>query len=478
MTEEEEHLFQESNNCSICKKLIDNDDKKVRDHCHITSKFRGATHWNCNINFQLTKKIPVIKFNLKIKVIPNGLEKYMAFFLSKNLVFVDSKKFMNSSLDKLVNNLSDEDFRYLVKEFGSENLEILEQKGACPYEYMNSFKKFNEEKLCARKYFFSSTKKGKIDEDGKISNGHISIEDYLTCEKMKNMGDYHDHYFKKDVLLLADVFEKFIKTCLKYHELDPCHYFSSPGLSSDAMLKMNDVKLEKIFDIDKYLFIEKGSRGGISYISKRHAKANNKYMSDYDSNKLSKFITYLDKNNLYGWSMSKYLPYGEFKWLKNVNKLDVMSINEKSEIGYFLKVDLEYPDELHELHNDYPLAPEKLAISSDMLSKYCKEITDKYDIKVGDVKKLIPNLRSKTKYVLHYRNLHLYLSLGMKLTKIHIALQFKQSDWMKKYIDFNTEKRKNATNDFEKDFFKLMINSVYGKTMENLRKKDQCKICK
>ena len=396
----------------------------------------------------------------------------MACFLGKNLVFIDSVQFMNSSLDKLVKNLVDEDFKYLVKEFGSENLEILKQKGAYPYEYMNSIERFNEEKLCARKYFFCSTKKGKIDENGKISDGCISIEDYLMCEKiwdkfkMKNMGDYHDYYFKKDVLLLADVFDKFIDTCLKYYGLDPCHCFSSPGLNWDAMLKKTDANLEKISDIDKYLFIEKGSRGGISYISKRYTKANNKYMSDYNSKKPSIFIAYFDKNNLYGWSMSEY-PYEEFEWLENVDEFDVNSINEKNEIGYFL----EYPDELHELHNDYPLAPEKLAISSNMLSKYCKEIADEYDIKVGDVKKLIPNLGNKTKYVLHYRNLQLYLSLGMKLIKIHRILKFKQSDWMKKYIDFNTEKRKNATNDFEKDFFKLMINSVYGKTMENLRKR-------
>ena len=135
-----------------------------------------------------------------------------------------------------------------------------------------------------------------------------------------------------------------------------------------------------------------------------------------------------------------------------------------------LEVDLKYPDKLHELHNDYPLAPEKLAVSSDMLSKYCKKIADKYEIKVGDVKKLIPNLGNKTNYVVHYRNLQLYLSLGMKLTKIHRVLKFKQSDWMKKYIDFNTEKRTNAANSFEKYFFKLMINSVYVKTIENLRK--------
>ena len=137
------------------------------------------------------------------------------------------------------------------------------------------------------------------------------------------------------------------------------------------MLKMTGVKLEKISDIDNYLFIEKGLRRGISYIVKRYAKANNKYTNDYDPKKPSKFTTYLDINNLYGWGLSGYLPYGRFKWLKNVDGFDVNSISEKSPIGYFLEVDLEYSDELHELHNDYPLAPEKLAVSSDMLSKYC-----------------------------------------------------------------------------------------------------------
>ena len=126
---------------------------------------------------------------------------------------------------------------------------------------------------------------------------------------MKNTGDYHDHYLKKDALLLADMFEKFIDTCLKFYGLDPCHYYSSPGLSWDAMLKMTDIKLERISDIDKYLFIDKGLKGGISYIVKRHARANNKYTENYDHKKASTFITYLDMNNLYGWAMSEYLPY-------------------------------------------------------------------------------------------------------------------------------------------------------------------------
>ena len=158
------------------------------------------------------------------------------------------------------------------------------------------------------------------------------------------------------------------------------------------------------------------------------------------------------------------------KWLKNVDNFDVNSVSKKSLIEYVFEFDLEYPDKLHVLHNDYPLIPEKFAIFYDMLSNYCKKIVDKYGIKVGDVKKLIPNLGSKTNYVLHYRNIRLYLSLGMKLTKTHSVLKVKQSDWMKKYIDFNTEKRTNAANSFEKDFFKLMINSVYAKPWKTYKK--------
>ena len=179
MSKEEEQLFQKSNTCWICKKRINHDDEKVKDHCHITSKFRGAAHQSCNLDFQLTKRNPVIfynlkgydshlifsvlhKFNLKINVIPNGLEKYMAFFQNKNLVFIDSMQFMNSSLDKLVKNLSEEDFKYLVEEFDSKHLKILKQKGDYPYEYMNSFKKFDEDKLPARKYFLFQQKKERL----------------------------------------------------------------------------------------------------------------------------------------------------------------------------------------------------------------------------------------------------------------------------------------------------------------------------
>ena len=154
---------------------------------------------------------------------------------------------------------------------------------------------------------------------------------------------------------------------LKFYKLDPCHYFSSPGLSWDVILKMTCVKLKNFLDIDMYLFIEKGLREGISYIAKRQGKANDKYIKNHDPTKPSKYISYLNMNNLYGWGMSGYLPYGGFKWLKNVDDFDVNSIGEKGPIGYILKVDLEYPNKLHKLHYDYKLAPEQFAIPCNML---------------------------------------------------------------------------------------------------------------
>ena len=177
-------------------------------------------------------------------------------------------------------------------------------------------------------------------------------------------------------------------------------------------------------------------------------------------------------NNLFGQAMSQYLPYSGFKWLnqKEISDFCLNSVIENSSIGYILEVDLECPSELHVLLNDYPLAPEKIKISQNMLSKYCSNIANKYGIKIGEVNKLVPNSGNKSKYIVHYKNLQLYLSLGMKFTKVHRILKFKQSDWLKKYIDFNTDKRKNEANSFEKKYFKLMNNSVFGKKMENLRK--------
>ena len=502
MTMENEIDFKKAIKCHICDQQYTDKDIRVRDHCHITGKFRGSAHQDCNLKLRIkpaTIKIPVLFHNLRgydshfimqqigeiakkhayknkrgeechmnINCIPNNMEKYMAFMLGNHLVFLDSFQFMSSSLENLIKNLPDEAFKYTKQEFKKEQFNLMKQKGIYPYDYMDSFNRFNETQLPKKQDFYSI-----------LNNEHISDEQYKHAQNvwdtfnLKTMGDYHDLYLKSDILLLADVFENFRKTCLQYYKLDPCHYFTSPGLSWDAMLKMTNKKLELRTDIDMFQFIEKGMRGGTSYIANRYGKANNKYMKNYDEKAPSKYIMYLDANNLYGWAMSQYLPTGNFKWLSQnqIKKTNLGKYTENSKKGLILEVDLEYPQELHNLHNDFPLGPEKIKVAKDMLSDYCKKIADKFNISSGLVHKLIPTLNDKEKYILHYRNLQLYLSLGLKLKKIHRVLQFDQSPWLKQYIDFNTQKRTNAKNSFEKDFFKLMNNSVFGKTMENIRKR-------
>ena len=502
MTEENEQEFKKATTCHISDKKYTEKDIRVRDHCHITGKFRGSAHQECNLKLRINPKeikIPVIFHNLRgydshfimheigaivkkhayknnkgeekqmnINAIPNNMEKYMAFMLGNHLTFIDSFQFMSLSLDELVSNLPAEALKYTNKRFQKEKLNLMTRKGIYPYDYMDSFEKFNKTELPTKEEFYSI-----------LNNEHISDEDYCHAKKVWNtfqlqtMGEYHNLYLKSDILLLADVFENFRKTCLQYYKLDPCHYFTSPGLSWDAMLKMTNIQLELMTDIDMFQFIEKGMRGGISYIANRYGKANNKYMSKYDENMPSKYIMYLDANNLYGWAMSQYLPTGGFKWLteKQINKINLAQYNEDSNKGLLIEVDLEYPKELHDLHNDYPLAAERVCVNNNMLSKYCKRIAAKYNISTGLVSKLIPTLSNKEKYVLHYRNLQLYLDLGLKINKVHRVLEFNQSPWLKQYINFNTQKRTQAKNSFEKDFFKLMNNSVFGKTMENIRKR-------
>ena len=199
--------------------------------------------------------------------------------------------------------------------------------------------------------------------------------------------------------------------------------------------------------------VEKGIRGGICHSIYRYAKANNKYMKDYDKNKESSYLQYWDVNNLYGWAMSQKLPVNNFEWIKDTSQFNedfIKNYNEESDEGYFLEVDVQYLEKLHELHNDLPFLPERM--------------------KIEKVEKLVANLHDKTEYVIHIRNLKQALNHGLVLKKVHRVIKFNQNAWLKPYIDMNTYLRKKAKNDFEKDFFKVMNNAVFRKTMENVRK--------
>ena len=526
MSDQEEASFKDAIVCYACG--IDLKDDRVRDHCHLTGKYRGAAHNNCNLSMRTPEFVPVLFHNLegydshlfiknlglsgeKIRCLPKIDEKYISF--SKDAVmetiideegkkhestleirFLDSLKFTIKSLDSLVRGLGPDQFKTLENEMG--NSELLKKKGVFPYGFMTDFDKLNVNKLPPKKDFYS-----------KLNDSNISDEDYEHAQNVwkefncKTMRDYHDLYLKTDVLLLADVMENYRNVCIKNYGLDPLWHYTAPGLAWGAALKILEITLELITDPNMYLMVEDGIKGGISTVMKRYAKGNNpyigkirdktpieimkelrkitneehqfsvesvcKYFTDFSADEINDlrrkmesgevfnpkeittYITYLDANNLYGWSMSQPLPVDGFEWINESELQNWNKICDEEGKGCILEVDLEYPKELHDFHNEYPLAPERL--------------------KINKVNKLIPNFNNKEKYVVHYKDLKQYLSLGLKLTKIHRGIKFNEKAWLKDYIQLNTDLRTKGTTDFEKDFFKLMNNSVFGKTMENIR---------
>ncbi|XP_057302775.1 uncharacterized protein LOC130636942 [Hydractinia symbiolongicarpus] len=267
------------------------------------------------------------------------------------------------------------------------------------------------------------------------------------------MGEYHDAYLMTDVLLLADIFQNFREVCHANYALDAAHFYSAPGLAWKAALKYTGVRLELLTDPDMLLMFEEGIRGGITQAVHRYAKANNKYMADqYDPNEESSYLQYLDANNLYGYAMMEKLPAHGFKWISNVeiiNEKKIEKLVSDNKHGYLLEVDIDYPKELHDKHNELPFLPKRKMIHR--------------------VEKLIPNLEHKRKYVVHISALHQAIKHGLVLKKVHRAIQFQHSAWLRDYIDHNTRLTTAAKNEFEKGSYKFMNLLVFGKTMDNIR---------
>ena len=464
--------------CHICKKFLSFEDR-VADHCHLTGEYRGPAHNKCNLEYQIANFIPIFFHNLSaydshlfvrelssvkgdINIIPLNKELYVS--ISKKILindndtielrFLDSFRFMPSSLEKLAGYLSDSDLITVKSIYQNDNeFNLMKRKGIFPYDYLDSENRLNETQLPPQSLFFN-----------KLTNESCSVDDYKHAEQVWNtfncrsILDYLLLYLKTDVLLLCDIFENFRKVCKNIYNLDPCQYYTTPGLSWDAMLKITEIELELLTDINMYNFVTRGIRGGIVQCCKRHSIANNKYVSDYDSSKESNYLIYLDVNNLYGHAMSQYLPYKNFEWVENIDDFNLDDVKHDSPTGYILEVDLDYPSTLHDYHNDFPFCAENKKIE-------CMKQT-----------KLITDLNNKTKYIIHYRNLQQCIQHGMVLKKVHRILKFNQSDWLKTYIDLNNHHRTLAKNSFEQNLFKLMNNAVFGKTMENVDKRKDIKI--
>ncbi|XP_074035264.1 uncharacterized protein [Leptinotarsa decemlineata] len=427
--------------CHICEKPFAEKDIIVRDHCHFSGLFRGFSHQACNLSFKKLFIVPITFHNLSgydshfiirdvakkgsVSILPINREKYIPFTQYDNETnikfrFIDSYRFMGASLDELVSTLDVKNLKILKKEFAElddEKFELLTKKGVFPYDYVDSVEKFLDTELPSKKHFYNKLNDCDID-DAKYAHA----QRIWHLFDIKTLGEYSDLYMRTDILLLADVFENF-------REIDLKHM----GWTLHGIILCKGTRY----------------RGGISVCCNRYSEANNKYMPTYDPTKLSKYIMYFDVNNLYGWAMSQFLPYGGFEWVDT--NIDVSQIPDDNPEGYILQVDLEYPEGLHDLHKDFPFCPEHRAPPNSKLTK------------------LMPTLYNKTEYTLHYRNLKQALEHGLKSTKIHKVLKFKQSAWLRPYIELNTQLRTATNTSFEKNQFKLANNAIFGKTMENVR---------
>ena len=371
-----------------------------------------------------------------------GVTKMFVFHATKvrrffSIKFMDSNQLMTGSLEKLAAVVNDWSIVPLTYP------EIQRAKGFFPYEYLDSVERLDEEALPPPEKFYSTLK-----EEGISDSGYAFAQDVWCKTGCKTLKDYMEFYCETDVLLLANIFENFRDTCMSAYKLDPAHYMSAPGLTWDAMLLFTGNQFKLIQDEEQIEFIQRAIRGGISQCNIHYLKTNHpRLVPDlYDEDQPLTELKYLDANNLYGWAMSEPMPTGGVRWV------DAASLDVSTLPPCFLEVDLEYPTHLQEKHSDLPLAPHH----------------HEFPGRAGT--RLITSVVDRKNYVLHYRLLQFYLKEGLVLKKIHRVLAFDESPCLAEYIDFNTKMRAAGKTDFEKNFYKLMNNSMFGKTIEDVRK--------
>ena len=516
ITEDLTKIRNETNNCYLCNSDLKNTIKHI-DHDHLDGSFRGIACQECNTNLSFKGwKLPVIVHNLKsydshfivkalanyksnvlkndvknnhdFEIIPLTAEKYLSISFDE-FKFIDSYQFLSSSLETLGKNLTHEQKFFTKSYYDSLNIsneitfDDFCNKGFFPYSWFDDFSKFNE-------VTFPNIK----DFKNLLNDSNINEKDYKYANKVygllcKNFKDYHDVYLTLDITILADVWLDFQQFSLKTYKLDPNNFVSLPNMSDSASKKLTGVKLELLTDkqIDIYKMFEKGIRGGICMTFNRQLEVKNTLIGNHDDENTNEFALYMDANNLYGKAMSMPLPTGDFKMINNEEEINKNFDNivkmitdydiENNNKGYAFNVDLHIPADKHEYLNGLCPAPELKEPTAEIISDFNKkayEATHKGKFKSS--KKLILDLCDKKDYICHVDNLRYYLKLGCVITKINYYVEFTQSKWLERYIMYNTELRTKATNDSDKDKFKLMNNSVFGKQMEQVKKRRNFKL--
>ena len=461
------------------------------------------------IVFCFLKKWLIKNDKVKFDIIPKTNEEYTSVTYGC-IRFIDGYRFQSGSLDSLIKtvlDISNKTFRNLRREIvdnnyklnfvtdigeynrtakglkkdypdksieleetlliyiGENDLEILKigfpdkwsyltRKSAYPYEVFNSIEDYQKPVDNLKKEHFFSKLKNSYPDDEEIKR----TKDIIKSFNIKNGEELTEIYLKSDVLLLACVFEKFVKVSVNEFRINPLFCVSLPGYTWQCGLKYTGINLETLEDKDMILFLENNIRGGISCVM------GDRYIQSDETKK----ILYKDVTNLYSHSMSEPIPYDEIEFDRE-NKLEnILKTTDDSDIGYFIEVDFNYPDDIKEKTKHFPFAPVKKKIHLEYFSDLMKEIIlDTYT----QNKNLICDWSDKKNYLIHYRNLKVYVRHGVTVDKVHKIISFRQNRWLEKFINFNTQKRNKAKKDFEKDFYKLLYNAFYGKTMENVRKR-------
>lgn len=487
LTPEQQALHNSTTECPVCGCGFSPENCIVKHHDHFTGLYNFSCCNNCNLQIQKDFNLPIFLHNssrydshlfirelartTNVSVIASNTETYIGItgWLSNNsmrLTFLDSFRFLPESLETLVSNLSPDMLKLTREHFPDvSEFDLVRRKGVYPYDYMKSWSNFDEQQLPRKEDFFNQ-----------LTFSHISDSDYAHAStvwntfKCKTLRDYTMLYLKTDCLLLADVIENFRDLTFKYYGLDAASFYTSPGLSFAAALKLTRAKIQLFSDVDMFNFISKGVRGGLTNSVTKYAEANNRFMENFDPAKEISYIHYFDYVNLYGYCLMLPLPVGDFRWLTDeeiarVNEMLLEGISDYKNFfklpqdkSIILEVDLDYPDTIHDLHSQFPFC------AQHVVPENCTQ------------RKLICNLENKERYVIHVKNLEQCLRHGLQLTKIHRVLEFTEQAWVKPYIELNTQLRAAAKNEFEKNFFKLLINAIFGKCLECPRKKREIKV--